>query len=462
MERPKQTGRTSGGWIEFLDRTWDFFASTKVAAVLIVLLALASMSGSLIEQDHLYQDWRPPALYYPERYGPFWGNLYMKLGLTHAYSSLWFATIVLLVVISLIICSLHRLIPLHKMLTHPQVWKLPHFITRQDVTAEMAEPLETVEAKLKRRGFKVIRDRECLYGDRGRLSRYGPYIIHIGLLIVAFAAISKAVPGWNETRDVWIPDGSTVKVPDTNFAITNYKFTMEFYPNGAPARYATDAGLVVDGKETRRQTIEVNHPLSYQGWDMYQTSFRQEPGIAHMTVATEGGQAVKQIDFDLRDPQTEYPVTDSIKLVVRSYFHDFMIDKATQQPANASFEVKNPVMMGDFVDEKGNTVGRIALAILDQGKSAYQGPFIIKVGDVDTRWYTALKLHKDKTVPFMFGGLGVIMLGMYITFFMFHWQVWVREEDGKLLIGARAYKNKFGLKQEIRRLVGTPQGEGTV
>jgi cytochrome c biogenesis protein len=461
MERPKQAAH-SGGWIEFIDRAWDFFASTKLAAVLIVLIALASIGGSLIEQDHLYQDWRPPYMYYPDRYGPFWGNLYMKLGLTHAYSSAWYALLILTVVVSLIICSLHRVVPLHRMLTRPQVWKLPHFINRQDVTAETDISLDAAAGKLKRRGFKVIRDRECLYADRGRLSRYGPYIIHIGLLIVAFAAISKAIPGWNETRDVWVPDGATVKVPDTNFAITNHKFTMEFYPNGAPARYATDASLVEDGKEIVRQTIEVNHPLSHAGWDIYQASFRQEPGSAHLTVSTEAGAPVKTILFDLRNPETEYAVTSQIKLVIRSYFHDFIIDPATQQPANASFEVKNPVIMGEFVDEKGQTIGRVALAVLDNSKAAYQGPYLVQAGQIDTRWYTALKLHKDKTVAFMFGGLFVVMMGMYITFFLFHWQIWVREEGGKLLVGARAYKNKFGLKQEIRRFVGTPSGEGTV
>jgi hypothetical protein len=49
---------------------------------------------------------------------------------------------------------------------------------------------------------------------------------------------------------------------------------------------------------------------------------------------------------------------------------------------------------------------------------------------------------------------------MLITFFIFHWQVWVREEEGGVLIGARAYKNGFGLTQEMKRLFGAPQGEG--
>jgi len=460
LERPRPVAG-GGGWADFLDKAWDFFASTRVAVVLIALVAAASVLGSLIEQEHLYQDWRPPELYYPVRYGPFWGNLYMRLGLTHAYSSAWYATLILLVVISLIICSLHRLLPLHRMLTRPQVWKLPHFVRHQEITHEVAGGLADMEAKLRKRGYKVLRERECLYADRGRLSRYGPYIIHVGLLIVAFAAVGKAVPAWNQTSDVWIPDGQTVKVPDTNFAITNYKFTMETLPNGMPTRFATDAAIAQDGREIKRQTIEVNKPMSHLGWEIYQTSWREEPGVAYVRVNNQTGQMVTNLAVDLRQPEQEYRITDQVKMVILAYYHDFIVDQQTQQPANASFEIKNPVIMAEFIDHQGKSLGRAALMIRAADKSYFTGAYGLAVERVETRWYTALKLHKDKTVPFMYAGLAVVMVGMVITFFLFHWQVWVREERGRLLIGARAYKNKFGLKQDLKRLLGMDAGEGT-
>lgn len=459
-ERPRQV---QSGWTAFVDRAWDFFASTRVATVLIILLALGSVAGSLVEQEHLYQDWRLPDMYYPDRYGPFWGRLYMALGLTHAYTSIWYVTLVLLVVVSLIICSLHRLIPLHRTLVKPQVWKLSHFIRRQEVTGETAGTLDGMESSLRKRGFKVVRDRECLYADRGRISRYGPYIIHIGLLLVAFSAMGKALPAMNQVRDVWVPDGQTVKVPETDFAITNHKFTMELYPSGAPSRFATDAAVVKGGQEVARQTIEVNHPLRYEGWDIYQASWREEPGIAHVAVVDSGGRPVATLPVDLRNPAAEYAVTDTVKLVVQSYFHDFVVDSATNQPTNASFEVKNPVLLADFVESAtGKTVGKAALLVLGQTPPIFEGAYRLEVQKVETRWYTALKLHKDHTVPFMYFGLFVVMLGMVITFFWFHWQIWVREESGRLLLGARAYKNKFGLKQEVRRLLGTDSGEGKI
>jgi len=462
-DRPRARVQGPNPWVVLLDRTWDFFASTKVASWIIIALAIASIAGTLIEQESMYPDWRPPEVYYPERYGEFWGNLFLKLGLTDAYSSWWYATLVLMLVVSLVICSLHRLVPLHRQLTHPQVWKLPHFLRKQQVVLEVAGTLEQAEAKLKRAGYRTWRDRECLYAEKGRLSRYGPYILHIGLVVVCLAAFAKALPGWDEVRDVWIPDGQTVKVPGENFAITNHKFTLELYPNGMPSKYVTDASIIVDGEEVLRANIEVNKPLAYGGWEIYQASWREEPGVAHLRlVEASTGRTVATIPFDLRDPAPEYTLDGTgLKLVVLTYLHDFILDPETNQPTNASYEVRNPVLFAEVRRaDDGESVGRIALAMARGREGVYTGPYYLEVERVESRWYTALKLHRDKTVPYMYFGLAIVFIGMLITFFIFHWQVWVREEDGRILIGARAYKNKFALGREMKRLFGAPQGEG--
>lgn len=467
MERPRQVPTKSmrENWNEFLDKAWDFFASVKLAWILILLIAVASIAGTLIEQESLYNDWRPPAMYYPARYGELWGPLFMKLGLTHAYSSLWYVTLIVLLVINLIICSFHRLVPLHRMLVKPQVWKLPHFILRQEVVIEQEGNLVDAEAKLRKRGFKVLRDRENLYADRGRISRYGPYIIHIGLIICAFAAFAKAIPGWDETRDVWIQDGQTVKVPDTNFALTNQKFTVEFFENGAPKLYATDAIVTENGEEKTRATIEVNKPLAWGGWEIYQSSWMEQPGVAHVQVKSAiGNQLVTTLALDLRQPVADYPLPGGYKMVVKDYLHDFSLDDQTGQPVNGSYEILNPAFRVEFEDPSGKVIGAAAHLVFSKEAPIYDGPFYLQTEKVDTRYFTGLKLHRDRTTPFMFGGLSVVLFGLAITFFLFHYQVWVREEEGMVLIGGRAYKNKYGLKQELHRLfaVKNPEDEGSL
>ncbi|MFO7172726.1 MAG: cytochrome c biogenesis protein ResB [Bacillota bacterium] len=460
-------------WVQFLDAAWDFFASVRVAVVLIVLIALAAIAGTLVEQEGLYQDWRPPELYYPARYGPLLGRLLMATGLTRTYTSWWFLTLVYLLVISLIVCSLQRLVPLHRALQRPTVEKHLGFLLRQPVQARLPaqgeDPLAPLAETLRRRGYRVWREGKGLHADRGRLGRYGPYVIHIGLIICALAAGAKALPGVDVTHDLWIENGQTVALPGTRLAIRNNRFTMETYPNGMPRLFQTQATLLEDGREVLHHNIEVNKPLVYGPWwgpwEIYQASWREEPGIAHLELVT-GDRVLGKVDLDLKSPAREYPVTPEVRVVVERYFHDFELDPATGQPVNRSREIANPVFLLRFVGPDGQELGRQALNVAIQpgveARSVAEGPYALRQVGISSRWYTGLRARRDLTVPYMYGGLGVVMVGMYITFFIFHRQIWALDLGTEVVLGARTNKDRWGLQQEVRRIARALGGELTV
>lgn len=453
--------RGSGSpWTDFLDAAWDFFASTRVATVIIFLIAAAAIAGTLIEQEGLYTDWRPPELYYPARYGPLWGNLFMRLGLTHAYKSVWFVSLVYLGVVSLVVCSLQRLVPLHRALSRPQAAKPESFVRRLPVVAELPSGegrLRALESLLRRRGFRVWSGPGSVHADRGRLSRYGPYVIHIGLIVAAFAATSKVLPGWDVTQDLWVADGQTVAIPGTHLAIRNEKFTLETYPSGMPKEYRTDAVLLDSGREVRRAAIRVNHPLRYQGWEIYQASWREEPGVAlFRLVDRSSGGTLGEVEIDLKDPAPEYDLQGPYRVVVREYYPDFGIDPRTQQPANRSREIVNPVFLLSFTDERGAEVGRQAVAVLTAPGQEVplfaSGPVYLEQTGLRLRRYTGLKAHRDRSVPFMFGALTIVMAGMGMTFFLFHRQLWAVDTGTRIVLGGWTYKNRLGLQHEVERI----------
>lgn len=464
--------REPSAWAEFLDAAWDFFASTKVATVLIFLLAAASIVGSLIEQESLYQDWRPPELYYPYRYGEFWGPLFMRLGFTHAYTSVWFLSLLYLVVVSLIVCSLQRLVPLHRALQNPPVERHAGFIHRQEVTAALPgadpDPLAPLAAYLKRRGYRVLRKGRGLHADRGRLGRYGPYIIHIGLIVCAFAAAAKALPGWDVTQDLWVPDGQTVALPGTRLAIRSERFVLEEYENGTPRLFKTEAVLFDGGQEVLRHDIRVNHPLKYQDWEFYQASYNVEPGIATFEVKrTDGGDPVGTVQIDLKDPAPAYDLGQGYRAQVEEYYPDFDIDPKTGKPYNKTRQILHPVFRLSIWDAAGKQVGAQALAVgVRPGEWKElpligQGPVYLQQTGVKMRWYSGLKVHKDLTIPYMFSGLGIVLAGMYVTFFIFHRQVWALALPEGVILGARTNKSRYALVQEMRKLAGALGGSLT-
>lgn len=456
---------------ELVDKAWDFFASTRNATVMIIVLALFSIGGSLIEQESLYQDWRPPYLYYPFRYGPFWGNLWMKLGLTHAYSSVWYLGLIWLLVISLIVCSLHRLIPLHRVLTRPQTKKAEHFVRRQPLAfAKPNSPggLDELDSKLRQRGFRIWRHETGLHADRGRLGRYGPYIIHIGLILVAVAATLKVLPGWDVTKDAWIADGETASFQGLDWQVKSDQFHLELYPNGMPKRYASDLEIIDHGKTVKTGYTEVNHALNYQLYDIYQAAFRREYGTATFDVKVgSGDQAVSVGSFtmDLRQPQASYTITPNLKVAVRAYYNDFTFD-AQGVPGNASPDVAHPVIFAELLDAKDQSLSRVSADFAPMGRNPTPGeqiappqiqaagPITLSLKEYKVRWYTGLRMHKDLTIPYFFSGLAIVLLGLVITFFVFHQQVWVLEVGDQLLVGARTNKNTYTLGVYLKRLLG--------
>lgn len=56
-----------------------------------------------------------PAEYYKQEYG-FLGQLYYQLGFNNLYGSWWYMILIASIGISLVICSLDRVIPLYKAL----------------------------------------------------------------------------------------------------------------------------------------------------------------------------------------------------------------------------------------------------------------------------------------------------------------------------------------------------------
>lgn len=452
-----------------LDQLWDFFASTRVAVVLIFLIAVAAIAGTLVEQEDLYQDWRPPELYYPFRYGPTWGPLFIRLGLTHAYTSLWFLVLLFLIVVSLIVCSLQRLVPLWRALHKPQVAKSPAFVRRQEVVGQVPvapgpDPLQTLAQRLRRTGYQVLQTGQSLYADRGRFSRYGPYVIHIGLIIAALAGASKSIPGWDVSHDFWVADGQTVLVPGTSLAFRSDKFTMELYPSGMPKLFRTDGVLMDGSREVVRHSIEVNRPLEYQGWGFYQASWKSEPGIARFNLVEVNSERVLgSLNIDLKNPEPEYPLGGGFKLRVDEYFSDFGVDEAGR-PINRSRDISHPVLRLSYLDALGRVIGAQALLVapdpdLQPPPPLGAGPLRLDQTGIDLRWHTGIKAHRDRSVPYIFTGLGIVLLGMGMTFFVFHRQLWAAVEGDLVAVGARTHKNRFGLKQEMQRLLGDLGGQ---
>ncbi len=68
------------------------------------------------------------------------------------------------------------------------------------------------------------------------------------------------------------------KVHQLNFALRLNEFTMESYQNGMPKRFASDISVSSTEGGNVSGTVEVNKPLKFNGWKIYQYSYDVKSG----------------------------------------------------------------------------------------------------------------------------------------------------------------------------------------
>src|SRR5699024_9212182 len=84
---------------------------------------------------------------------------------------------------------------------------------------------------LKKQRYKITEEDGNILAEKGRFSRWGPYVNHIGLIIILIAAILRITPFFYLDDYVWLREGEEKVTPGTNneYYIKNEKFTLERY-----------------------------------------------------------------------------------------------------------------------------------------------------------------------------------------------------------------------------------------
>jgi len=178
----------------FSEFLYDFFASLKLAIFLMVAIGILSMLGST------YIPQNQPIEFYLDRFGADLGLWFWKLWLTDVFHSWYYIALIVLLAINLIVCSIKRL---------PRIWiqtfTKERFIRLDSHTEKHLKPIsmqvsvskDKVISFLKRMGFKVYVEEEgdkvYIYGEKGRYSRLGVYVVHIGLLIIMAGGLIDAL-----------------------------------------------------------------------------------------------------------------------------------------------------------------------------------------------------------------------------------------------------------------------------
>ncbi len=311
--------RRTLGWVLL-----EFLGSMNLAITLLVAIAIASVVGTVLQQNQPYPN-------YVLKFGPFWFEVFRWLGLYDVYGSLWFIGILAFLIVSTSVC-LYRQVPamLREMMrfrTQIQLNSLRGFHQRAEWLVperNVEQVLAEVTGAFRARGYRWrLRD----YGDhqvaaamKGRYNRLGYLFTHAAVVVIGIGGLldgnlwlklkewrgeiaiekrdlsSRDVPAISRLQpgavpafrgNVMLPEGSAANfvflrlrdgflVQELPFSIELEDFQVAYYDTGQPKSFISRLRIHDReqlGDQPLAATIQVNHPLVYRGYAIYQSDF---------------------------------------------------------------------------------------------------------------------------------------------------------------------------------------------
>lgn len=477
-----------------IDKIWNFFSSVKVGVSLIIIALVASSIGTIFPQEEFIPDTVLASDYYQQEYGTL-GKLYYTLGLHNLYSSWWYSIIIGMLGMSLLIASIDRFFPLYRSLKNQRVVRHDSFMKHQriygiTVLKDEEVNLEKVKQSLKKRHYQIREENGSILAEKGRFSRWGPYVNHLGLIIVLIGALLRSVPGMYVEKVIWLREGETKEIPGTNgeYYLKNNRFIFEVYDKEnkedkafvnaiektgmiaknyqANVTLYKQEGNALPGEQpklekVKDEKIRVNQPLKYDHYAFYQSSYKlnEFSKMSFNLINKKSEESFGRITVDLNDPQPIYPLKNGYSVELMNYFPDFEF-KENGEPSTKTRIPNNPAFIFKMYtpDKPKGEVSFVAIRqnVEPNGDNKYKMAF----AGIDTRNVTALTVRKDYTLGILIAGGIIFMIGVVQGAYWNHRRIWIRRKDHEVMLAAHTNKNWFGLKRDISVIVeDTPLSE---
>lgn len=440
-------------------------------------------AGTIYPQDAVSRD---PAIFYEETYGIL-GLMYYQLGFHHMYSSWWFITLIALIGISLVIASLDRFVPLYRALKHQKPKKHKKFLSRQRLYSESANAadadVDKLVKSLKNSRYKITEKDGHILAEKGRFSRWGPYVNHIGLIIVLIAAILRTTPIMFSEDYMWLREGEQRVIPgtDNQYYIENKDFIVEthngegedgfqegFVDDEIATNFQTDVVIYeatnadIVGAEPELEpildySIQMNNPAKFDGYTLYQQGYQLNE-FENMTfyIHEEDDETQESLDsftIDLTNPDRVYELDSGFQVELTNYYPDYIMTEEgtpaseTDYPRNPAFVVT--VYPPDSEEGEVSFLG-IGMNVDATGENQYK----VAIDGVEFRDVSGITVSSDRTLPFFLIGAMIFMIGVIQGMYWQHRRIWInKQKDNTLLLAAHTNKNWFGLKRDIEKAV---------
>lgn len=423
--------------IKLLKNLRNFLASLKLAIFLLILLVLSAAVGTFIPQGGMPEQ-------YLNRFGSF-GRLIPVLELHRVYTSAWFTVLLLLFSLNIIFCTLARLGPKLRRffkLDSSQFQGLDRLKLKAGFRSDLSPEKLLAEARslLKGRRYQVrsivSENSVCLQGKKRALGWFGSDFVHLGIVIILSGGIVSSLLAKREFMT--LTEGQEALIPGTSIALRLDKFETEFYTQGGIKDWKSTVSVSENGQSAFSRVIEVNHPLSYRSFKIYQSGYGRDWSQAELSLELKKSSDPAFSRTFILKPGQKIPVDDDhISLIsARSFVPDFILTES-RQVASKSDLPNNPAVFVEVLKGQEKIFsGWLFLHYpgFQSTRAQTEPELLVYFRKLYAPEYSVLEVTRDPGVIFIWIGCLLLSAGLFLAFY---WRpVEVRLQAEEIQVGS--------------------------
>ncbi|QJB46501.1 cytochrome c biogenesis protein [Dolichospermum flos-aquae] len=414
----------------------------RLAIILLLIIALFSVSGTVIEQGQLPDFYQSNYPEHPALFGFLSWKVIQVVGLDHVYRTWWFLSLLVLFGTSLTACTFTRQLPALKAAQKWKYYEEPRNFTKLALSAELeGVSLPSITPILQQKSYRIFQEKDnILYARKGIIGKLGPIIVHIGIVAILLGGIWGAMTGFMAQE--MISSGDTFQVKNIvdagawssqdvlkDWSVRVNRFWIDYTPTGGIDQFYSDMSVLNnEGKEVNHEKIYVNKPLRYQGVVFYQTDW----GISSVRVRLN------------KSPIFQLPMAQ-LDTKGKGRLWGTWIPTKPDLSEGVSLLAKDLQGMVLIYDAQGkliNTV-RAGMSIPVNG---------VNLQILDVMGSTGLQIKFDPGIPIVYTGFALLMLGVVMSYFS-HSQIWALQTGETLYIGGKTNRAQVAFEQEVLEIL---------
>jgi cytochrome c biogenesis protein len=420
-------------------RFFRSIADLRFAIAILLIIALSSIIGTVIEQDQSIEFYK---LNYPltnRVFGFLSWDLILNLGFDHVYKTWWFIVFILLFGVSLFTCTLIQQLPSLKISRRCQFFRTSQQFQRLKVATTLKnQKFHQILFRIKETNYSIFHQKNIIYAYKGLIGRIAPIIVHFSMILILIGTIFGAVNGFKaqeiipktETFHIQniLNSGQFTEIPKVSTRVNDFWIT--YTKQKTINQFYSDISILnVEGNEVERKTIFVNSPARYKGINYYQTDWN----LIGLRIKNSSSEIYQYPLLNLGNSQNKIWITwiptNSTNLTQGNII---LIDNL-QGYCSVYNEIGQ--FLGNFeINEKFNTNFQISL--------------------IDILSSTGLQIKTDPGIPLIYTGFFFLMVSTLISYISYS-QVWIIKDHQKMFIGGNTTRATFDFEIEFFKLIKT-------